>query len=71
MPAEPSKHELTELRTDPTEIAELFAYGNSLASIRVSQRELCDLEMLATGAFSPLKTFMCAEDYRSVVTTMS
>ena len=41
-----------------------------LPSIRLSDRAICDLELLATGAFSPLSTFMGAEDYRRVLEEM-
>jgi sulfate adenylyltransferase len=37
---------------------------------RLSGRELCDLEMIAVGAFSPLDGFMTSEDYRSCVEDM-
>ncbi len=39
-------------------------------TIRIGQRAQCDLELLATGGFSPLTTFMGEADYRSVLTTM-
>jgi sulfate adenylyltransferase len=39
-------------------------------SIHLSDRSICDLEMLATGAFSPLDRFMGAADYRRVVAEM-
>ncbi|HEX9983924.1 MAG TPA: bifunctional sulfate adenylyltransferase/adenylylsulfate kinase [Thermoanaerobaculia bacterium] len=42
----------------------------SLASIRISERSRCDLELLATGAFSPLDRFMSRADFESVVATM-
>ena len=61
---------LVDLRTDPTETAELLSYAGSIPSVQLSQRELCDLEMLASGAFSPLWTFMSAADYKSVLETM-
>lgn len=41
-----------------------------LPSIQISLRSLCDLEMLATGAFSPLDRFMGEKDYRSVLREM-
>ena len=36
----------------------------------LSHRQLCDLELLACGAFSPLRTFLAREDYLSVCTEM-
>jgi len=41
-----------------------------LKSIQLSNRFVCDLEMLATGAFSPLDKFMGKNDYESVIETM-
>lgn len=37
---------------------------------RSSARAVCDLEMLATGAFSPLNQFMDEADFRRVVSEM-
>lgn len=41
-----------------------------LPSVQISERAVCDLEMLATGGFSPLDRFMTREDMRSVVEGM-
>lgn len=46
---------------------ELFAHAEELRSIQLTQRQLCDLELLATGAFSPLDGFMDQADYLSVI----
>lgn len=50
--------------------AELKAYATQLPSIQLSERAVCDLELLATGAFSPLDRFMGERDYRSVLDHM-
>ncbi len=42
----------------------------NLPDIILSDHHLSDLEMLATGAFSPLKGFMCQPDYESVLDRM-
>ena len=42
---------------------DMKAYGSRLPSVQISDRSLCDLEMLAYGAFSPLDKFMGQEDY--------
>ena len=42
----------------------------ALPSIQISDRSQCDLELLATGAFSPLDRFMSQADYRSVLDRM-
>lgn len=38
----------------------------ALPSWDLSPRQFCDLEMLLTGAFSPLQGFMNRADYESV-----
>lgn len=41
--------------------------AKGMVSIQLSPRSVCDLEMLATGAFSPLDRFMGRSDWRSVL----
>lgn len=50
--------------------AELSHYANRLPSVRLSDRSVCDLELLATGAFSPLDQFMGQADYQNVLDNM-
>jgi sulfate adenylyltransferase len=61
---------LIDLMAPEAERAELRAYANTLPSIRISERSTCDLELLATGAFSPLDRFMSQADHQSVLDTM-
>ena len=42
----------------------------SLETVRLSPRELADLDMLASGALSPLTGFMSSADYERVVEDM-
>ncbi len=49
---------------------ELLAKSSRLPSVQISARALCDLELLATGAFSPLDRFMGKADYERVLTEM-
>jgi sulfate adenylyltransferase len=46
------------------------AHASLLPSIQLSERAICDLELLATGAFSPLDRFMGREDYERVLEDM-
>ena len=55
---------------DAAEQAELQALAQGLPHITIGSRQLADLEMLANGAYSPLKGFMTQADYQSVVDTM-
>ncbi len=50
--------------------AALLAEANRYPSIQISQRALHDLELLATGGFSPLDRFMGKNDYQRVLTEM-
>ena len=50
--------------------AELARHAGTLPSIRLSERSRCDLELLATGAFSPLDRFLSQRDFASVVHDM-
>jgi len=49
---------------------ELRSRSVSLRSIQMSDRSVCDLELIATGGFSPLDRFMSEADYRSVLGSM-
>jgi len=62
--------ELVDLIADRDEADELKRSAIDLPSIRLSQRSVCDLEMLATGGFSPLRTFLGQLDFESVCRTM-
>jgi sulfate adenylyltransferase len=42
----------------------------TLATLTLTSRELSDLDMLASGALSPLEGFMGSEDYESVLESM-
>lgn len=61
---------LIDLMVPETARADVKAYASQLPSIQLSERALCDLELLATGAFSPLDRFMGQADYHRVVDEM-
>lgn len=61
---------LADLRATPQRSAELRELAITLPSIQLSERSLCDLELLATGAFSPLDRFMSRDDYQRVLEQM-
>jgi sulfate adenylyltransferase len=61
---------LVDLTVSQEERESLFAKAKELPSIQLTDRSLCDVELLATGAFSPLDQFMGAEDYRRVIAEM-
>ena len=61
---------LVNLLTPEESLAAALQRAKELPALRLSDRAICDLELLATGAFSPLDRFMGAEDYRRVVAEM-
>ncbi len=61
---------LVNLKVNPQRAAEIKAASRDLVSLDLSPRHLADLEMLATGVFSPLQSFMGREDYEAVCARM-
>ena len=61
---------LVELVTGPDRAGALADEARNLPQVVLSERELSDLEMLATGALSPLRGFQGERDYHSVLETM-
>ena len=61
---------LVDLLVPAEEHSEVMAKAGALASIQISDRSVCDLELLATGAFSPLDRFMGEADYQRVLEEM-
>ena len=62
--------DLVDLMAPPDLADELKARAIGLPSIQLSDRATCDLELLATGAFSPLDRFMGQRDHRRTVGEM-
>ena len=61
---------LVNLVATGEERQELLSRATKLPAVQISARALCDLELLATGAFSPLDRFMSKADYERVLTEM-
>jgi sulfate adenylyltransferase len=61
---------LVNLHAPEEERAELRARAADMHCLQLTSRNVCDLEMLATGAFSPLDRFMGSADYRRVLEEM-
>jgi sulfate adenylyltransferase len=62
--------ELIDLLATEAERELIMNRATVLPRIQLTQRNLCDLELLATGGFSPLRKFMGREDYQSVLRSM-
>jgi sulfate adenylyltransferase len=67
---EPYGGKLVDLVVTGEKRQELLEQAGRLNSIKISSRALCDLELLATGAFSPLDRFMGHADYERVLAEM-
>lgn len=61
---------LVNLIVPDAEREALTAYAGQLPYIQLSQRQVCDLELLAVGAFSPLDRFMGQADHQRVLDEM-
>ncbi|MDP6086725.1 MAG: sulfate adenylyltransferase [Nitrospinota bacterium] len=69
MPIKPHGGILVDLTVPEAEAPELEKRADGLARILLSPMERADLELLATGAYSPLRGFMGKADYETVVET--
>ncbi len=66
----PYKGDLVDLVVSFDERSDVFNYATGLRSVQLMPRQTCDLELLATGAFSPLCGFMAERDYNYVLDEM-
>ena len=49
---------------------QLMRAASEMPRLQLNARQISDLVMIATGAYSPIEGFMCEADYRSVVSNM-
>ena len=61
---------LVNLKIDEESVDELKARASRMPFIQLSERNVCDLELLADGGFSPLDRFMSREDHLRVLDEM-
>ncbi|PYV66865.1 MAG: adenylyltransferase [Acidobacteria bacterium] len=66
----PHGGELVNLIAQPERISELKAHSREWPSWDLTARQLCDLELLMSGGFSPLRGFMTRTDYEGVCHSM-
>lgn len=59
--------ELVNLLLDEADVVRIKVASESYQAITLTQRQQCDLELLVTGALSPLTGFMNQQDYESVI----
>jgi sulfate adenylyltransferase len=67
---EPHGGELMDLYVPAEEAEAEKQAAREFASWDLTDRQLCDIELLLNGAFSPLEGFLGKEDYESVVADM-
>ena len=67
---EPHGGKLKNLMADDERAAELKELSRDWPSWDLSPRQICDLELLLNGSFSPLEGFMAQADYESVCEKM-
>lgn len=61
---------MVDLTTSAEQLDELKSYANRLPSLQISERSVCDLQLLASGAFSPLDRFVGEEDHARILDEM-
>src|SRR5450755_2807910 len=66
----PHGGELVQLQVPTARAAELKAHSKDWPSWDLTARQLCDLELLMSGGFSPLRGFMNRADYEGVCHNM-
>ena len=66
----PCGGQLIDLNVPAEQRNNLLRRAKELPSIQLSERSLCDVELLAVGAFSPLDRFMSSADHARVVGEM-
>jgi len=66
----PHGGELVNLLADADRAAEIAKQSRDWPSWDLTARQVCDLELLLSGGFSPLRGFLGAADYTSVCSSM-
>ena len=66
----PHGGELVNLVVDPARAAELKSHSKGWPSWDLTPRQVCDVELLLSGGFSPLRGFMNRPDYEGVCHNM-
>ena len=62
--------QIREMYAPPTSLSDLKTKARELLSWDLSQRQICDLELIMNGGFYPLEGFLGKDDYINVVENM-
>ena len=65
-----TENQTKELLTPMSKRNEIKKEAHHLLSWQLTERQICDLELLLNGGFAPLKGFMDNNDYNSVLKDM-
>jgi sulfate adenylyltransferase len=66
----PYGDQLVDVVVPAQELEALRSYAGTLPSVQISERSLCDLRLIASGAFSPLDHFVGELDYQRILDEM-
>lgn len=66
----PHGNTLVDLVVNQARAEEFKRHSRDWPSWDLTPRQICDLELLANGGFSPLRGFLCRDDYESVCEKM-
>ena len=66
----PHGNELINLIVDQAKATQLKSHSKEWPSWDLTPRQVCDLELLMSGGFSPLRGFMNRADYEGVCQNM-
>lgn len=64
------QNNMSLLLKDESQIQAAKLEAQTLVSVTLTQRQLCDIELLLDGSFAPLRGFMNKQDYESVLSSM-
>ncbi len=67
---QPHGGELVDCMATPSQAKKLKTDSQDMTNIFLSRRQVCDVEMILNGGFSPLRGFMNKADYESVCSDM-
>jgi len=65
-----TKNELVNCFIPDSDLKKVIGESNNYPEIELNEFQISDLELIANGAYTPLKGFMNSTDYKSVLDSM-